>query len=337
MSAANHLLEVLRGWSRITNVVTVLLLVAPLAAEAQASPKVGYLSIGSASDPRRVALLGAFQQGLRDLGYVEGKNILIEVRFAEGPYDRLPGLAAELAHLKVDVIVAYSTLATQAAQNATSSIPIVMSGVVDPLRTGLVAGLGRPGKNVTGLSLMGPEVIGKQMQLLKELVPKISRIAVLWNPASASNVVQLREAEVTAQALGLRLQPLEARGADDLDRAFAAMTRERAGGVIVLVDGVLIDNRTRIARLAEKTRLPAVYAIREHAEAGGLMFYGANIAAMNRRVAIFVDKILKGAKPADLPIEQPTKFELVVNLKTAKTLGLAIPQSLLLQADQVIE
>jgi putative tryptophan/tyrosine transport system substrate-binding protein len=315
-------------------------LAAPLGAGAQTSPKVpkvGYLSIGSASDPRRAAQLGAFQQGLRDLGYVEGKNILIEARFAEGSYDRLPDLAAELVRLKVDIILAYSTPAARAAQKVTKSIPIVISGVVDPVRTGLVASLGRPGANVTGLSLMAPEVIGKQMQLLKELAPKVSRVAVLWNPTNPSNVPQLREAEVAAQALGLRLQSLEVRSPNDLDPAFAAMAREHAGAVITLADGVSIDNRTRIARLAEKARLPAVYGLREHAEVGGLMFYGADPADLNRRAALFIDKILKGAKPADLPIEQPVKFELVINLKTAKALGLTIPPSLLARADQVIE
>jgi putative ABC transport system substrate-binding protein len=320
--------------------VTAGLLAAPLAAEAQAPQKVarvGYLSNGSASDPRRVALFGALQQGLRDVGYVEGKNIIIEARFAEGNYDRLPSLAADLVRLKVDLIVAYSTPATQAAQKATRTIPIVMTTVVDPVATGLLVGLGRPGGNITGLSLMAPELIGKQLQLLQELVPKISRVAVLGNPANASNRPQLGAAEVAARALGVRLQFLEARDRNDLDGAFVGMTREQAGAVIVLVDGMLIDNRIRIARLAEETRLPAVYGLVEHAEVGGLMFYGANPVAMNRRVGIFVDKILKGARPADLPIEQPTKFELVINLKTAKTLGLTIPPSLLQRADQVIE
>jgi len=316
---------------------SIALLASPRSAGAQTLPKVGYLSIGSASDPRRAALLGAFQAGLRSLGYVEGKNILIEVRFAEGDYDRIPDLAAELARLKADIIVAYSTVAVRAAQKATKSIPIVMTGVVDPVTTGLVTGLGHPPGNVTGLSLMAPEVVGKQLQLLKELVPKVSRVAVLWNPATASGMPQLREAERAARALKLLLQPLEARGPDDLDRAFAAMTRERAGGVVVLVDGMLVDNRTRIAGLAEKTRLPAIYGIREYAEAGGLMFYGANPADLNRRAAMLVDKILKGAKPADLPVEQATTFELVINLKTAKALGLTIPPSLLLRANQVIE
>jgi putative ABC transport system substrate-binding protein len=298
---------------------------------------VGYLSIGSATDPRRKALFGAFQQGLRDLGYTEGKNISIEVRVAEETYDRLPGLAAELARLKVDVIVAYSTPAAQAAQKATGTIPIVMTNVVDPLRTGLVASLGRPGKNITGLSLMAPEVIGKQMQLLRELIPRLSLVAVLWNPANASNVPQLREAEKASRSLGLQLQPLEAGGPEDLDGAFAAMTSERAGGVLVVVEGVFIDSRTRIARLAENARLPVVYGLREHADAGGLMFYGANPADLTRRAAVFVDRIIRGAKPGDLPVEQPTKFELVINLKTAKALNLTIPPSLLARADQVIE
>jgi ABC-type uncharacterized transport system substrate-binding protein len=301
------------------------------------SPKVGYLSNGSAADPRRAALLGAFREGLRDLGYIEGKNLSIEARFDEGHYERLSALATELVRLKVQAIVAYSTPASQAAQSATQSIPIVMSTVVDPLKTGLVASLGRPGGNVTGLSLMAPEIVGKQLQLLRELTPKLSRAAVLWNPANASNVPQLRAAEAAAPALGLRLQPLEASGPDQIDRAFAAMTRERVDGLVVLVDGVLIDNRAKITRLAEKNRLPAVYGIRELVETGGLMFYGANPADLNRRAAIFVDKILKGVKPADLPVEHPITFELVINLKTAKALGLTIPQTLLLRADHVIE
>src|SRR5262249_26664574 len=276
----------MRRW--FNTVVGGLLLGAPFPAEAKGLPKVGYLSIGSASDPRRAALLGAFQQGLRDLGYVEGKSILVEVRFDEGNYDRLPDLAAELARLKVDIILAYATPAARAAQKATKAIPVVMSGVVDPVRTGLVASLGRPGANITGLSLMAPDLIGKQMQLLKELAPKVSRVAVVWNPANASNLPQLREAQVAAPALGPRLQPLEARGPDDIDRAFAAMTSERANGLIVVADGVFIDNRIRIAGLAEKARVPAVYGLREHAEAGGLMFYGASPAALNRRAASFV-------------------------------------------------
>jgi putative ABC transport system substrate-binding protein len=311
----------------------------PLATEAQAPPKeprVGYLSIGSASDPRRVAIYEAFRQSLRDRGYIENRNISIESRFAEGNYDRLPGLAAELVRRRVDVIAAYSTPAAKAALGATKSIPIVMSGVVDPVATGLVVGLARPGGNATGLSLMAPEIVGKQMQLLKELIPSVSRIAVLWNPANPSGAPQLQEAEVAARALKVQLQPLEARSGNDLDKAFAAMTRVRADGMIVVVDGVFIDSRIRLARLAEKARLPAVYGLREHVEVGGLMFYGASPVDQARRAATLVDKILKGAKPGDLPVEQPTEFELVINLKTARALGLSVPQSVLVRADEII-
>jgi putative tryptophan/tyrosine transport system substrate-binding protein len=320
--------------------LALLALGAPLATEAQAPPKeprVGYLSIGSASDPRRVAIYEAFRQSLRDRGYIENRNISIERRFAEGNYDRLPGLAAELVRRRVDVIAAYSTPAAKAALGATKSIPIVMSGVVDPVATGLVVGLARPGGNVTGLSLMAPEIVGKQMQLLKELIPSVSRIAVLWNPANPSGAPQLQEAEVAARALKVQLQPLEARKGDDLDRVLATMTRARADGMVVVVDGVFIDSRIRLARLAEKARLPAVYGLREHVEVGGLMFYGASPVDQARRAATLVDKILKGAKPGDLPVEQPTEFELVINLKTARALRLSVPQSVLVRADEMIQ
>jgi putative tryptophan/tyrosine transport system substrate-binding protein len=238
---------------------------------------------------------------------------------------------------KVDVIAAYSTPAVRAALDATKSIPVVMSGVVDPVATGLVASLGRPGGNVTGLSLMAPEIIGKQMQLLKELMPRVSRIAVLWNPANPSGAPQLQEAEISARALRVQLQPLEARDAKDLDGAVATMTRARVDGMIVVVDGVFIDSRIRLARLAEKARLPAVYGLREHVEVGGLMFYGASPVDQARRAATLVDRILRGARPGDLPVEQPIEFELVINLKTAKALSITIPQTLLLRADQVIQ
>jgi putative ABC transport system substrate-binding protein len=336
-SRVNHRRKILRVLPSATIVAAVLVLIALPVAEPQTSPKVGYLSIGSATDPRRAALFSAFQQGLRDVGYVEGTNIVIEARFSEENYDRLPGLAAELVRLKVDVLVAYGTPAAQAAQEATGTIPIIMTNVVDPLRTGLVTSLGRPGRNITGLSLMAPEVIGKQMQLLKELIPRLSRVAVLWNPTNASNAPQLREAEKAAKLLTLHFQPLEVRGLEDLDRAFTAMTRERADGLLVVVEGVFIDGRARIARLAETARLPVVYGLREHVDAGGLMFYGANPADLNRRAAVFVDRIFKGAKPADLPVEQPTRFELVLNLKAAKALGLTISPALLQRADQVME
>jgi len=233
--------------------------------------------------------------------------------------------------------LAYSTPAAQAAQKATRAIPIVMTPVVDPVATRLVASLGRPGGNVTGLSLMAPEVLGKQMQLLKEVIPKVHRLAILWNPANPSNEPQVRKAEAAARVLGVRLQSVEVRHSNDLESAFAAMSREQAGAVITAVDVLLIDNRSRIARLAVKTRLPVVYGLREGAEAGGLMSYGASPLELNRRAALFIDKILKGAKPADLPVEQPSAFEFLINLKTAKALGLTIPPSVLARADELIQ
>ncbi len=315
------------------------LLAAPLAADAQQPvkvPRVGYLSPNSPSDPARQHRLEAFRQGLRELGYVEGQNIAVEPRWAEDKYDRLPALAADLVRSKVAVIVTVGVPATQAAQQATRTIPIVMAVVIDPIGTGLIASLARPGGNVTGQSLVLPELVGKQLQLLKELAPQVSRVALLWNPANPGSAPQLREAEVAARALGVRLQRLEAREPQEIDSAFAAMTRERAGALMVLVDAMLLAQRTRIAGLAARRRLPAVYGLREHAEAGGLMVYGANPLDLERRAATYVDKILKGRKPADLPVEQPTKFELVINLKTAKALGLTIPPSILIRADEVI-
>jgi putative ABC transport system substrate-binding protein len=299
--------------------------------------RVGYLSIGSASDSRRVAIADAFRQGLHNLGYIENRNITIETRFAEEGYDQLPGLAAELIRLRVDTIVAYSTPAVKATLGVTKTFPIVMTGVVDPVATGFVASLGRPGGNVTGMSLMAPEIIGKQMQLLKELVPKVSRIAVLWNPANPSGAPQLREGEVAARTLRMQLQPLEARNAHDLGAAFAAAAHQRVDAMVCIVDGFFIDNRIHIAHLAEKARLPTAYGLREHADAGGLMFYGASPVEQSHRAAGFVDKIFKGAKPGDLPVEQPTTFELVINLRTAKALGLTIPPSLLARADEMIQ
>jgi putative tryptophan/tyrosine transport system substrate-binding protein len=313
------------------------LLTAPVVAEGQQVgkvPRIGFLSPRSSSD---VGRLKAFQQGLRDLGYVEGQNIAIESRWAEGTYDRLPGLADELVQLKVDVIVTYAAPAIQAAKRATGTIPIVMAGAIDPVASGLVASVARPGGNVTGLSLIAPDLVGKQLAILKEIVPMVSRVALLGNPANTGTAPQLRHAQEAARALAIRLQLLEARGPSEIDGAFAAMTKERAGAVIVLVDGMFADHRTRIAELAAKGRLPAVYGLSDHPESGGLMAYGPSVSDRFRRAATYVDKILKGAKPAELPVEQPTKFELVINLKTAKALGLAIPPSLLLRAHQVIE
>jgi putative ABC transport system substrate-binding protein len=316
------------------------LFAAPLAVEAQQAAKlyrIGFLSPSSPSDVRRLRFFEGFRNGLGELGYVEGQNITIESRWAAGKYDRLPGLAAELVRLKMDVIVTVAVPAIRAAREATSTIPIVMASVVDPVATGLVASLARPGGNITGLSNMAPQLVGKQLEMLKEVVPKASRAAVLWNPANLGNAPQLRAAEVAARTLGVRLQPVEARGPSEIDSAFAAMTKEGAGAVVVLVDVLFVDQRTRIANLAATHRLPAVYGTPEPVEAGGLMAYGPSFLYNYRRAAVYVDKILKGAKPADLPIEQPTKFELVVNLKTAKALGLTIPQSLLSRADEVIQ
>jgi putative ABC transport system substrate-binding protein len=316
------------------------LLAAPLAAEGQPAGKIsriGFLSPSSHSDSRNSLRLGALQEGLRELGYVEGQNLSIESRWAEGKYERLPGLAAELVRLNVDVIVTYAPPAIQAAKEATATIPIVMGGVIDPVATGFVASLARPGGNITGLSLMAPELVGKQLEILKEVVPKVTRVAVLGNPANAGTTVQLRHAQDAARTLRLQLQPLQARGANEIESAFAAMTEKGAGAVVVLVDAMFVDQRTRIADLATRRHLPSVYGLIDFAEAGGLMFYGANDADRFRRAAYLVDKILKGAKPADLPIEQPTKFRLVINLKTAKALGLTIPQSLLQRAYEVIQ
>jgi putative tryptophan/tyrosine transport system substrate-binding protein len=274
---------------------------------------------------------------MRDLGYVEGQNILVEGRFYGERTDRLPTLAAELVRLKVDVIVAGAAPAPEAAQHATSTIPIVMAIHSDPVGSGLVANLAKPAKNVTGLSTLGPELVAKRLQLLKEAVPGISRVAVLSNPTDTTQALLLKEAKVAARSLKVHLQVLEAQAPSDFAGAFSAMTKERAGGVIIFTSSMFYAERTRIAELAAQSRVPAIYSVKEYAEVGGLMAYGVNLGESFRRAATYVDKILKGAKPADLPVEQPTKFELVINLKTAKALGLTIPPSVLLRADQVIE
>jgi putative ABC transport system substrate-binding protein len=316
------------------------IVVAPLAAEAQQAakvPRIGYLSPNLAASPH---LPEAFLQGLRDLGYVEGRNVVIEYRSAEGKFERLPALAAELVALKVDVIVAPITLAALAAKQATRTLPIVFSFAADPVGSGLVTSLARPGGNVTGLSILAPELVGKGLELLKQAVPAVSRVAALWQPGAVPERSEkdiLKGAEVAARALGVRLQFVEARGPADFDRAFSDMTRARAGALTVLPYSMFVTERRRLADLAAKNRLPTVFPLREFVDAGGLMAYGANLADLSRRAATYVDKILKGAKPADLPVEQPTKFELVINMKTARALGLTIPQSLLLRADQVIE
>ena len=291
----------------------------------------------SPSDPRTHRFLEAFKQGLHELGWREAQNITIEYRWAEEKTERLPDLARQLVSLRVDVIVAATTPAILPAKQATTTIPIVMAVAVDPVATGIVPSIARPGRNITGLSLMAPELVGKQMQLLREVVPRVSRVAILWNPSNASNAPQLRDAREAARTLKVQLQALEARGPTEIDSAFAVMTRERANAVIVLADSTLVAHRARIADLAAKSRLPAMYGLTDHAAAGGLIAYGPNIADLYRRAAVYVDRILKGAKPSDLPIEQPTRFELILNLRTAKTLGLTIPPSILTRADQVIQ
>jgi putative ABC transport system substrate-binding protein len=316
------------------------LLAAPLVAEAQQAVKVARIGHLSPDLAARTHLYEALRQGLRDLGYVEGRNVVIEIRDAEGKLERLPALAAELVALKVDVIVTAGTPAALAAKQATRTVPIVSAGVSDPVASGLITSLARPGGNVTGLSTFAPELVGKCLELLKQAVPGVSRVAVLREPGGLgerTDKEMLKAADGATRALGVRLQVVEAQGPADFDRAFSDMTRVRAGALTVLPSNMFNTERRRLVDLAAKNRLPAVYERREFVDAGGLMSYGSNFADLFRRAASYVDKILKGAKPADLPIEQPTRFELVINLKTAKALGLTIPQPLLLRADEVIQ
>jgi len=315
-------------------------LFSPVAAEAQQAAKVariGFLATNLAASPH---MAEAFRQGLRDLGYVEGRNLAIETRDAGGKHERLPALAAELVALKVDVIVAGSTPGALAAKQATGTLPIVFTAAADPVTDGLVTSLARPGGNVTGLSSLTPELVGKRLEQLTQAVPGVTRVAALWQPGGAGERTDrdtLKGADVAARALGVRLQVVDARGPEDFDRAFSDMTRARAGALTVLGSAMFNSERSRLVNLAAKHRLPAVYQWREFVDTGGLMSYGANLADLNRRAAVYVDKILKGAKPGDLPVEQPTKFELAINLKTAKALGLTIPQSVLGRADEVIQ
>jgi putative ABC transport system substrate-binding protein len=315
------------------------LLVSPLAAEAQQAgriPRVGVLATRTAGDARLEGLL----QGLRELGYVEGRNLLVEYRDAEGKTERFPALAAELVLLKCDVIVTTGgTLAAQAAKQATTTLPIVFASVGDAVAEGLVTSLARPGGNVTGLTVAATELVSKSLEVIKQAVPGANRVAILFKPDAmpdSAKKERLKAADVAARALGLRLQIVEARGAEDFDRAFSDMTRARADALAVPATQVFNLERRRLVNLAAKNRLPAVYPNRDFVDAGGLMSYGPNLADMARRAASYVDKILKGAKPGDLPVEQPTRFELVINLKTAKALGLKIPPSVLGRADEVI-
>ncbi len=309
----------------------------PLAAGAQQAgkvPRIGFLFFGSPGPSRE---LDAFRQGLRELGYTEGQNIVIEVRFANGRVERLPELATELARLNPDVLVTPGTPASLVAKQATSTIPVVFAGVADAVGAGLVANLARPGGNITGLTGISAELGGKRLELLKEVTPRASRVAVLYNPADRSNVLVLKEMQKSAPALRLTLQPLEVRGPGEFVGAFVAMTRERAHALFGAAGVLTTEHRKALVDLAAKRRIPAMWGERQFVEAGGLMSYAVNFYDQVRRAATYVDKILKGAKPADLPVEQPTKFELVINLKTAKALGLTIPPSLLQRVDQVIQ
>jgi ABC-type uncharacterized transport system substrate-binding protein len=296
--------------------------------------RIGYLQTGPATGTR---YRDAFRQGLRDIGYVEGQNVVIEFRYADGRPDRLDGLAAELVRLKVDVIVTTGTQPTTAAKRATSVTPIVMALSGDAVGTGLVSSLARPGGNVTGLTYIATELAGKRLEVLKEILPRLSRVAVLWNPEDPPRLLEYKEAESAAKTLGLVLQSVEIHGADEIEGAFAAMTRRRAEAVVVFNDPLTNVAIRRIASAASKSGLPVMSGIREFAAAGALASYGPSFSESFRRAATFVDKIFKGARPADLPVEQPTKFELVINLKTAKALGLTIPPTLLLRADEVIQ
>ena len=308
----------------------------PLAARAQQSGKVyriGYLSPASLSSE-----LFALQSGaIRDLGWIEGKNVIFERRYADNRLDLLPELAAGLVRLNVDVIMAPGTLAPLALKRATATIPIVMTAAGDPLGSGLVASLARPGGNITGMSLMAPDLGGKRLELLIELLPQLSRVGILWNATNPYSALVFKETKSAAQVLRIELQSVEVRNPDDFDSALATATRQRVSALITVEDPLTVGQRKRIADFTASNRLPAIYGLKEFVAAGGLMAYGANLADLYRRAAGYVDKILKGAKAADLPIEQPTKFELVINLKTAKALGLTVPPTLLARADEVLE
>jgi len=315
-----------------------ILLTTASAANAQPSKKVfrvGYLDGSSPSGSAR--LLDAFRQRLHELGHNEGQNIVIEYRFAEGKPERIPDLANELVRLKVDIIVVSGGTASSAAKGATRTIPIVMAAAADPVGTGLVSSLARPGGNITGLTTISAELSGKRLELLKETFPRVSVVAVVLNPKEPGSALALKEMEAAAQALGMQLQPVEVKGANDFDKALTSVIGRQVGALMVIRGGVTNANEARIVDFAAQNRLPAMSSRSGFAEAGGLMFYGVNDADLYRRAAIYVDKILKGTKPADLPVEQPMKFELVINLKTAKQIGLAIPPTVLARADKVIK
>jgi putative ABC transport system substrate-binding protein len=317
-------------------------LVAPLAAEAQQTPtraRIGLVLSGSAAqNPYAQRLLGSsFVPALRGLGWVEGKNLVLEWRYSEDQEDRRGAIVEEFIRLKIDVIVVPSTPETIVTKRATKTIPVVMVLVGDPVGTGLIESLARPGGNITGTSLMQTDTSAKRLELLKELVPRARSVAVLWNPRNVSTARNWKETQEASRSLGLKILSVEMRTRDEVTMAFAAIVRERPDALLVLLDSLVHDHRHEIVEFAAKNRLPAIYAGTPFAEAGGLLVYSVDIYELWRRAAVYVDRILRGAKPADLPVEQPTKFELVINLKTAKTLGLTIPPSLLARADQIIE
>jgi putative ABC transport system substrate-binding protein len=313
----------------------------PLAAGAQQPSstvrRIGFLSPGVARTMAVRGLVEAFRQGLKEYGWVEGQNISVEYRFAEGKEEALPGIAAALVQSRLDVIVADGTAAIQAAKNVTQTVPIVMAVSNDPVGTGLVASLNRPGGNITGLSILTGELVSKWLQLLTEIVPGLARVAVLSNPLNPSSAPLLEQTKAAAQSLGVEIHVAEVQGPDRFESAFAAIKAARAGALIVLPDGMLYSQHPRIVTFSAASHLPALFGQKEVVEAGGLIAYGPNIPASFRRSAAYVDKILQGAKPADLPVEQPTIFELVVNLETARAIGLTVPASILLRADEVIE
>jgi ABC-type uncharacterized transport system substrate-binding protein len=324
-------------------ILTFCVLTAPIPGVAQAPPKaarIGYLATGSLGAPEFRQALDAFRQGLRERGYVEGENFVLELRSADGEIDRLPALARKLVSLKVDLIVALATPGARAAHNATKIIPIVALAMGDPIRDGLVASLARPGGNLTGSTFLGPALVPKQLELLREALPRVSRVAALWHPGAFSEQTMdemLKATEAASRRFGLQLQLVGVRGPDEIDAAFATMVRERAEAVITFPSTMLFSQRRRLVSLAAKHRLPTVFNGREFVDLGGLVAYGAPISDLQRRAGIYAAEILKGAKPADLPVEQPTTFDLSINVKTAKALGLTIPPLLLLRANHVVE
>jgi putative ABC transport system substrate-binding protein len=326
----------IRGFN-VSLLLTIILLTVYLAEARQPTkiPRIGYLNTASLS--ANADRIEALRQGLRELGYVEGKNIVIEYRFGEGKLDRLPAMVAELVRLKVDVIVTGGPSATRAAKEASATIPIVMATNTDPVGDGFVASLARPGGNITGLSTLAPEISGKQLELLKEIVPRLSSVAVLGTSTRPGNALALRGVELAPEAIGVQLQFLDILGLKDIQPAFRSAGKSHFDAVLLLANPVLSSHRTEIVELAVKSRLTAIYFSSEFVDSGGLMTYGVNFTDLHRRAATYVDKILKGAKPADLPVEQPTKFEFIINLKTVQQIGLTIPPNVLARADRVIK